>query len=203
MQGGLYVDALAGYAYSDNRMQRVMAIPGLATRIASGQTGANQFLGQIEAGYRIGLLEAAQATITPFARFQTVAVSQNGFTESGAQSLNLGVAQQNTTSVRTVIGADLGANIPVGLERPLGVTIRLGWAHEYADTSRPMTAAFAGAPAVGFTVYGAQPLRDAAVIGLGLNAQIGASTSIYARYDGEITGRDDTHALSAGFRMTW
>jgi outer membrane autotransporter protein len=202
-QGGLYVDALAGYAYSDNRMQRVMAIPGLATRIASGQTGANQFLGQIEAGYRIGLLEAAQATITPFARFQTVAVSQNGFTESGAQSLNLGVAQQNTTSVRTVIGADLGANIPVGMERPLGVTIRLGWAHEYADTSRPMTAAFAGAPAVGFTVYGAQPLRDAAVIGLGLNAQIGASTSIYARYDGEITGRDDTHALSAGLRMTW
>ncbi|MCA0245038.1 MAG: autotransporter-associated beta strand repeat-containing protein [Proteobacteria bacterium] len=202
-QGGLYVDALAGYAYSDNRMQRAMAIPGLATRIASGQTGANQFLGQIEAGYRIGLLEAAQATITPFARFQTVAVSQNPFTESGAQSLNLGVAQQNTTSVRTIIGADLGANIPVGMERPLGVTIRLGWAHEYADTSRPITAAFAGAPAVAFTVYGAQPLRDAAVVGLGLNAQIGASTSIYARYDGEITGRDDTHAISAGLRMTW
>ncbi len=201
--GGLYVDALAGYAYSDNRMQRAMAIPGLATRIASGQTGANQFLGQIEAGYRIGLLEAAQATITPFARFQTVAVSQNPFTESGAQSLNLGVAQQNTTSVRTVIGADLGANIPVGMERPLGVTIRLGWAHEYADTSRPITAAFAGAPAVAFTVYGAQPLRDAAVVGLGLNTQIGASTSIYARYDGEITGRDDTHAISAGLRMTW
>ncbi|WP_296341163.1 autotransporter-associated beta strand repeat-containing protein [Reyranella sp.] len=202
-QGGLYVDALAGYAYSDNRLQRVMAIPGLATRIASGQTGANQFLGQIEAGYRIGLLEAAQATITPFARFQTVAVSQNAFNESGAQSLNLSVTQQNTTSVRTIIGADLGANIPVGMERPLGVTIRLGWAHEYADTARPMTAAFAGAPAVPFTVYGAQPLRDAAVVGLGLNAQIGASTSIYARYDGEITGRDDTHSLSAGFRMTW
>ncbi len=168
--------------------------PGLATRIASGQTGANQFLGQIEAGYRIGLLEAAQATITPFARFQTVAVSQNAFNESGAQSLNLGVAQQNTTSVRTIIGADLGANIPVGMERPLGITIRLGWAHEYADTARPMTAAFAGAPTAAFTVYGAQPLRDAAVVGLGLNAQIGASTSIYARYDGEITGRDDTHS---------
>ena len=202
-QGGLYVDALAGYAYSDNRLQRVMAIPGLATRIASGQTGANQFLGQIEAGYRINLLEAAQASLTPFARFQTVAVSQNGFSESGAQSLSLGVAQQNTTSVRTVIGADLGASLPVGMERPLGVTIRLGWAHEYADTARPMTAAFAGAPAVPFTVYGAQPLRDAAVVGLGLDMQIGASTSIYARYDGEITGRDDTHAISAGLRMTW
>ena len=38
------------------------------------------------------------------------------------------------------------------MERPLGVTIRLGWAHEYADTSRPMTAAFAGAPAVGLQI---------------------------------------------------
>ena len=102
-----------------------------------------------------------------------------------------------------MIGADLGASLPVGMERPLGVTIRLGWAHEYADTARPMTAAFAGAPAVPFTVYGAQPLRDAAVVGLGLDMQIGASTSIYARYDGEITGRDDTHAISAGLRMTW
>ena len=202
-QGGLYVDALAGYAYSDNRLQRVMQIPGLATRYANGGTGANQFLGQIEAGYKIGVYEAAQATITPFARFQTVAVSQNAFGESGAQSLNLSVAQQNTTSVRTVIGADFGASVPVGLERPLAITLRLGWAHEYADTARPMTAAFAGAPTAAFTVYGAQPLRDAAVIGFGLNAQIGASTSLYARYDGEITGRDDSHAISAGLRMTW
>ena len=103
----------------------------------------------------------------------------------------------------TVNGADLGATRPVGMVRPLGVTLRLGWAHEYADMARPLTAAFAGAPAVPFTVYGAQLLRDAAVVGLGLNAQIGASTSIYARYDGEITGRDDTHAISAGLRMTW
>jgi fibronectin-binding autotransporter adhesin len=202
-QGGLYVDALAGYAYSDNRLQRVMQIPGLATRYANGGTGANQFLGQVEAGYKIGLYEAAQATITPFARFQSVAVSQNAFGESGAQSLNLSVAQQNTTSLRTVIGADFGASVPVGLERPLAITLRLGWAHEYADTARPMTAAFAGAPTAAFTVYGAQPLRDAAVVGFGLNAQIGASTSIYARYDGEITGRDDSHAISAGLRMTW
>ena len=92
-----------------------------------------------------GLAGATADAFTPFARFQTGAVSQNAFSESGAQSLNLGVAQQNTTSLRTVIGADFGANIPVGLERPLAITLRLGWAHEYADTARPMTAAFAGA----------------------------------------------------------
>ena len=201
--GGFYADALAGYAYGDNRLQRVMQIPGLATRYANGGAGANQFLGQIELGYKVGIYEAAQASITPFARFQAVAASQRGFTEWGADSLNLTVQQQNTTSIRTILGADLAANMPIGLERPLGVTLRLGWVHDYADTQRPMTAAFAGAPAVPFTVVGAQPMRDSVAIGFGLSTQISASTSLYARYDGELNGRDDNHNFSAGFRMTW
>jgi outer membrane autotransporter protein len=66
-----------------------------------------------------------------------------------------------------------------------------------------MTAAFAGAPAVPFTVYGAQPQRNAAVIGLGVSAVVADTTSIYLRYDGEITGSDDNHVFSAGLRMTW
>ena len=132
-----------------------------------------------------------------------MAASQRGFTEWGADSLNLTVQQQNTTSIRTILGADLAANMPIGLERPLGVTLRLGWVHDYADTQRPMTAAFAGAPAVPFTVVGAQPMRDSVAIGFGLSTQISASTSLYARYDGELNGRDDNHNFSAGFRMTW
>ena len=204
-QGGFYADALAGYAYSDNRQQRVMQIPGLSTRYANGGAGANQFLGQIEAGYKIGfgLTETAQASVTPFARFQTVAASQKGFSEWGADSLNLNVQQQNTTSIRTVLGADLAANLPLGSERTLGVTLRLGWAHDYGDTARPMTAAFAGAPTVPFTIVGAQPMRDSAVVGFGLSTRITDSISAYARYDGELNGRDDNHNFSAGFRMTW
>jgi autotransporter-associated beta strand protein len=202
-QGGFYADGLVGYGWSDNRMQRVLSIPGLASLVATGNTGASQFLGQIEVGYRIGLHEPTQVSLTPFARFQTVAASQNGFAESGANSLSLVVANQNTTSIRTVLGVDLAANLPIGSQRTLGTTLRLGWAHEYASTVRPMTASFAGAPGVPFTVYGAEPLRNAAVIGFGLNTKIGERTSIYARYDGEITGRDDMHAVSAGFRFTW
>jgi fibronectin-binding autotransporter adhesin len=204
-QGGFYADALAGYAYSDNRQQRVMQIPGLSTRYANGGAGANQFLGQIEAGYKIGfgLTETARASVTPFARFQTVAASQKGFSEWGADSLNLNVQQQNTTSIRTVLGADLAASVPLGTDRALGITLRLGWAHDYGDTARPMTAAFAGAPTVPFTIVGAQPMRDSAVVGFGLSTRITDSISAYARYDGELNGRDDNHNFSAGFRMTW
>ena len=156
-QGGLYVDALAGYAYFNNQLQRQILIPGLQQRTATGSTGANQFLGQIEAGYKVGIYAPAAATITPFGRFQISSVTQNAFTESGAQSLSLNVAQQTTNSQRTTIGADLGSSIGLGNERKLDLAVRLGWQHEFADTGRPITAAFAGAPGNSFTVFGATP----------------------------------------------
>ena len=58
-QAGFYVDALAGYAYYNNQLQRQILIPGLHQRTATGSTGANQFLGQIEAGYKFGVYAPA------------------------------------------------------------------------------------------------------------------------------------------------
>ena len=162
-QSGFYADALAGYAYYGNQLQRQILIPGLQQRTATGTTGANQFLGQIEGGYKLGIYAPASRRITPFGRFQISSVTQNAFSESGAQSLNLNVAQQTTNSQRTTIGAELGSSIGLGGDRKLDLAVRLGWQHEFADTGRPIMAAFAGAPGDAFTVFGATPQRDAAL----------------------------------------
>src|SRR6266446_1979666 len=69
-QGGLYADALAGYAYFYNQLQRQIIIPGLQPRTANGAAGANQALGQVETGYTLGVFAPAAATVTPFARLQ-------------------------------------------------------------------------------------------------------------------------------------
>lgn len=198
-----YIDTLAGYGYNDNRMQRQIVIPGLPTRNAQGRTGANQFTAQAETGYKIDIYERAAASLTPFVRLQAATVTQNGFSESGANSLNLTVAQQTTNSVRSVLGAELAGFIDAGWRDKLGLQIRLGWAHEYADTSRPMTASFAGAPALGFTVYGAAPQRDAAILGLAANTSIAEAWGLYLRYDGEVGTGVDNHVFSAGLRMSW
>jgi autotransporter-associated beta strand protein len=202
-QAGFYVDALAGYAYYGNQLQRQILIPGLQQRTATGSTGANQFLGQIEGGYKLGVYAPASATITPFGRFQISSVTQNGFTESGAQSLSLNVAQQTTNSQRTTIGADLGSSIGFGEDKKVDFAVRLGWLHEFADVARPITAAFAGAPGNSFTVFGATPLRNAAVVGLQATTTIAAATQIYLRYDGEIATGTDNHAINVGVRMSW
>ncbi|MDP3160262.1 MAG: autotransporter domain-containing protein [Reyranella sp.] len=198
-----YIDTLAGYGYNDNQMQRQILIQGLPTRNAQGRTGANQFTAQAETGYKIDIYERAAASLTPFVRLQAATVTQNAFSESGANSLNLNVAQQTTNSVRSVLGAELAGFIDAGWRDKLGLQVRLGWAHEYADTSRPMTASFAGAPALGFTVYGAAPQRDAAILGLAANTSIAEAWGLYLRYDGEVGTGVDNHVFSAGLRLNW
>ena len=138
-QDKVYADAVIGYAYGWNQMWRNIPIPGLGQRTAQGRTGANQFFGQAETGYRFDLGTNANAFVTPFARLQAYTGTQNAFTETGAQSLNLTVAQQTTNSLRSVIGAQLGGAMDLGWREKLAMQFRLGWAHEYADTGRPVT----------------------------------------------------------------
>ncbi|HYD04777.1 MAG TPA: autotransporter domain-containing protein, partial [Reyranella sp.] len=201
--GNGYLDALAGYARSDNRSMRQIIIPGLNLRTAWGQTTADQFFGQLEAGYKLVIAPAFGGFVTPFARLQASTSTQAGFTETGADSLNLSVAQQTTNSLRTVLGAQLGASIDAGWRDKLNLTFRLGWSHEFADTNRPVSAAFAGAPAFTFTTQGATAPRDGVVLGLGATTAVGAATSLYVRYDGDLAGANTNHVLSAGVRYVW
>ncbi len=196
--GNFYVDGLAGYGYANNRMTRVIAIPGLSARTAQGTTAANQFLGQVETGWRFDVPLSQPASVTPFVRLQGSTTTQNGFTESGADSLNLVVQQQTVNSLRSTIGVELAA---AWQKTTLG--LRLGWQHEFADTSRPMTASFSGAPGTPFTVFGATPQRDSAVLGLGATFQVADATEVTLRYDGEVGGGTNNNALTAGLKMKW
>ncbi|HEY4171303.1 MAG TPA: autotransporter domain-containing protein, partial [Reyranella sp.] len=201
--GPFYLDALAGYGHSDNRMNRPIIIPGLPFRMAQGYTTANTFFGQLETGYKIPVAPSFGGFVTPFARLQASTSTQAGFSETGADSLNLTVAQQTTQSLRTVLGAQLGADIDAPWREKLDLVFRLGWSHEFADQTRPVTAAFAGAPALSFTTFGAQAPRDGVVLGLGANTQVAEHTSVYLRYDGDLAGGNTNHVLNAGVRYVW
>ena len=202
-QDKVYADALVGYAYTWNQMWRQISIPGLQPRTAYGTTGTNQFFGQVETGYRFDLGTNANAFITPFARLQAYTGNQNAFTETGAQSLNLTIAQQTTNSLRSVLGAQIGGSMDLGWREKLFAQLRLGWSHEYANVGRPVTATLAGAPGLPFTTWGVSPNIDGAVIGLSANTAIAEATSVYLRYEGLVSGQDNAHAFTAGLRMTW
>src|SRR6185312_5053492 len=158
---------------------------------------------QLEAGYKIPVAPSFGGFVTPFARLQASTSTSNGFSESGADSLNLTVAAQTTQSLRTVLGAQFGAGIDAPWREKLNVVMRLGWSHEFADLTRPVNASFAGAPALGFTTFGAVAPRDGVVLGLGANTNVAERTSVYLRYDGDFAGGNTNHVLSAGVRYVW
>ena len=68
-------------------MWRPILLPGLGSRTALGQTGANQWFGQVERGCRFELGTPAATWVTPFARLQAYTGTQNGFTETGAPAM--------------------------------------------------------------------------------------------------------------------
>jgi outer membrane autotransporter protein len=180
-------------------MKRQILIPGLAARTAQGSTTADQFFGLLEGGYRIALDDGpANAALTPFARLQGSTTTQAAFSETGADSLDLGVAQQTTNSLRTVLGGQLSGDIA-----KVNLRLQLGWSHEFADPSRPVTASFAGAPAITFTTLGAATPRDGATVGLMATARLAESISFYARYDGELQGGTTSNVFFAGLRIVW
>ena len=105
--------------------------------------------------------------------------------------------------VADVLGATVGSEFDLGWREKLGLLFRLGWSHEYADVSRPVTAALAGAPGSPFTTFGIAPTRDGALLGFGATTGIADATTVYLRYEGTIAGQDSAHAFTAGLRMTW
>jgi uncharacterized protein with beta-barrel porin domain len=47
------------------------------------------------------------------------------------------------------------------------------------------------------------PTRDGAVVGFAANTAVADGASVYLRYEGNVSGPDSAHALTAGVRVSW
>jgi outer membrane autotransporter protein len=198
--GNWYLDGALGYAHSWGDLSRSIVFPGLV-RSASATPGANEFLSSLETGYHIRVDE--NMALTPFAAMQGIVIRQNAFTESGAGAIDLQVADETTASARSLLGLEFTGDLPVGLAQPLGLQLRAGWSHDFADPARSVTASFVGAPDASFTVQGASPDRDAAVIGVGLSLPVMPSGELFLRYDGAFAGNFSVNAGTVGFHLAF
>lgn len=198
--GNWYVEGVLGDGYGFGTLDRSIVFPGVA-RGTSGSPNADEFLSSVETGYRIAL--RGHMAVTPFVAMQGIAVFQNSFTESGAGAIDLQVQGQTASSARGVLGAELAHELPVGLSVPLQLTLRAGWAHEFAGVSRSIAAGFVGLPGAAFTVDGTSVPRDAAVIGVGASLTVLQSVDLFLRYDGTLASGELIEGGTAGLRVAF
>jgi len=198
-KGLWYIDGLLSYAFNDYDTSRGIDFGGI-NRTAKGDYNGNELSGYLEGGYTFF---ARNTNIQPLASLHVTHLYQESYTESGADSLNLAVDDQETTSIRSALGLRLAKEHKRESDTTLMYEARALWAHEFSDDDHMVSARFTGSTAGSFHVKGDRPDRDSAILGLGINARMKNNLSLYAHYDADLSRGHTANAIMAGLAYRW
>jgi outer membrane autotransporter protein len=133
-----------------------------------------------------------------FQDFNTPAFSETDTTGGG---LGLNFAAQNSTDVRTELGARFD-DPTLFFTRPLILFGRLAWAHDFVSNPT-LSAAFEALPGGTFTVNGAPIPRDSALTTAGAKLFLTPQWTLLAKFEGEFAPGSQTYAGTGTLRYSW
>jgi len=141
--------------------------------------------------------------LQPYSALQYIRLQQNGFVESGADSVDLSVAGVQADSLRGLLGTRLLGCRTTDAGRLLSIEGRALWRHEFLAESRVLDAMFAGQSGGGFAIRGVNVDRDAAILGSGVSIGSARGVMIYVNYDLLVSANYTAHAGSGGLTFIW
>jgi uncharacterized protein with beta-barrel porin domain len=195
-----YFILLGGMGADGYNSRRLMQFGGVNST-ATANYGGWQSQAYLERGVT---LQGSKGSIQPYAALQYLYVRENSFTETGAGVMNLKVDGIDANSLRSLIGVRLAGNgwAPAG-GGPITPVARALWLHEFLSTTTGLNAQFAPVGGTNFAVTGTSLGRDWAILGAGLNWNMGRGWQTYANYDAQVNVQQTFHVGSGGFQYTW
>ena len=142
--------------------------------------------------------------VQPVAALQWQQVNNQGYTESSpltGTALGVTVGGQSQTSLRGELGARLDGSVRLGA-MPVQGYLRAAWAH-YMTRDASMAVGFAALPDAGFTVRGARPDSNAALLSGGLEMPVAPGLTLGARVESEFSGNVTQVAGTARLRLAF
>ena len=135
---------------------------------------ANPNSGQFSAALNLGKdFEFGNWTVGPILGGQYTYAGVGGFTETGADSLDLALGQQNASSLRSTLGGRVAYNWQVAEKIALIPEARMLWMHEFMNNPKTINSALDGGSGPSFGYETGVPYRNSVYAGAGLSAQIG------------------------------
>ncbi|MEP9389001.1 autotransporter domain-containing protein [Mesorhizobium sp. KR9-304] len=186
----------ASYAFSQVDASRTIAYPGYSEQAnADYNAGVGQIFAEVSQGFAFG-----QAALEPFAGLAYVHVATDSFTETGASA---GLSADSTS---TGVGySSLGLRAATAMQLAGGQTLKphaaLTWQHAFGDVTPEAQMAFLSVPTANFTVAGAPLARDAALVEMGVDLDLGERTSIGVSYLGQYGDSVTVNALQANLSL--
>jgi outer membrane autotransporter protein len=195
--GAAYVAGALGYSLQSAKTKRVVA----STNVLEADFTANVITARLEGGYRFAM---TPINIAPYAALQSTTYFLPSYSEratAGLPAFALSYDSDAITATRTELGARFDKVIAAG-EGIWKLKSKLAWAHDW-NTDVHATAAFQSLPGATFTVNGAEPSADSALVSLGAEYAWGHGWSLAANFDGEFSSTTSSYAGKGTLRYEW
>ncbi|WP_441259526.1 autotransporter outer membrane beta-barrel domain-containing protein [Bradyrhizobium sp. 521_C7_N1_3] len=200
--GPAYISAALAYGWQDVTTDRTVTVSGTDRLTANFK--ASTFSGRLEGGWRFAPIPGSTFGVTPYAAAQVTTFHLPGYGETalvGSNQFALSYTAQDTTNVRTELGARTDQRFLVS-DGVLTLRGRLAWAHD-TNTSRLVSAAFQTLPGAAFTVNGAQPAADSALVGGRAEMKWRNGLSLAGTVEGEFSRSTQTYTGKGTVRYEW
>jgi outer membrane autotransporter protein len=168
-EAGYYADAVIGGGYTGFQTSRSIQF-GTIDRTASADPNSGQFTAGINLGKDF---EVGKFTLGPVVGAQYTYVGVGGFTESGAESLDLALGQQNANSLRSTLGGRIAYTWNLNQKIALIPEVRMFWQHEFLNNARNIGASLDGGNGPSFDYETTDPYSNSVFAGAGVTAQFG------------------------------
>jgi T5SS/PEP-CTERM-associated repeat protein len=165
---GFYGNALAGGAYHNYQVTRVIQYAGM-NRTANSAPGAGELDTMLATGYDI---QKGNFTFGPTASLQYTYLGVNPVNETGAQSLNFNSGGWNSSSMLSSVGAHAAYNWQAGKNVVVVPQLSLSWQHEFLQNPYNITGTLGGTSPT-FSNTSATGIRDYLYTGVGFTVEIG------------------------------
>lgn len=186
-------DASLGYAYD-----RISTVRNTPTGRATASHWAHE--GTAEAELRANLSTPGGVRLTPAAGLRYVALTEQGYLESGASGNNLAVASRTSQSVQPFAALAVERTVTDGK----GVTWTPRASLEYARELVPAQSTALTVGGGSFTAAAVEPSRDRVTAGLGLDAHLNNALALSVDYRSLLpTGNAVAHTVSATLHYTF
>lgn len=198
--GSGYVAAALGYSWQDATTDRT-ATAGGTTETLHASFRPQTLTTRLEGGRRF---VTTALGVTPYAAVQTTTLFMPSYGEtatSGTGAFALSYASRTVTVTRGELGARFDKVILLG-GTPLALKAKAAWAHDWNNDS-VATATFQQLPGATFTMNGAAPASDSALLSLGADAALGGGWRAGASFDGEFSRTTASYSGKGSLRYAW
>jgi autotransporter-associated beta strand protein len=201
MIGDAYVSTAGTFAHYDVATHRTLIFPTATTNRYEGKFSADDVGGHIETGERF---VTPVGWLTPYfdVAFQQLDTPSYGErTLTGSSQYALQYAKKGHSDISTEIGAAYDSAFGGDTPHLFSVHMRLGWLHDFSAGISD-TATFSGFSGATFTVFGAQPPKDAAHATFGFEKDFGG-LSLKLDLQGIVGENSQTIGGDGGIAYRW